>query len=73
MRTFVTFGQNHTHAVNGKTLDKDCVAVIKSESAEEGRALAFEFFGRQFCMEHPEPYWDEESLAYYPRGYIEVN
>jgi hypothetical protein len=31
MKTYVTFGQDHAHAVNGKTFDKDCVAIIHSE------------------------------------------
>ena len=36
MKTYVTFGFDHAHAINGKTFDKDCVAVIESESAENG-------------------------------------
>ncbi len=60
MRTYVTFGQTHAHSVNGKTFDKDCVAVIKTEKAWEGR--------------DKEEYWKEnEQLKYFPRGYINVN
>ena len=76
MKTFVTFGfdHTHTHVVDGKTFDKDCVAVIESESAERGRELAFEFFGRKFSMEYPEDHWDDAKMSkYYPRGYINVN
>ncbi len=29
MKTIVTFGQGHTHRVNGKTLDCNCVALIE--------------------------------------------
>lgn len=73
MKTYVTFGQTHVHSVNGKTFDKDCVAVIESSSPQEGRAKAFELFGPKFCFEYPEEHWDEESqLKYFPRGYIEV-
>ena len=72
MKTYITFGQDHVHAVAGKTIDKDCVAVIESNSPEEGRAKAFEIFGPKFCMEYPEEYWKEDSMKYYPRGYIEV-
>lgn len=73
MKTYVTFGQTHTHSVNGKTLDKDTVAIIKSGSAEEGRELAFSFFGPQFCFEYPEDRWDKGDMKYFPKGYVEVN
>lgn len=73
MKTYVTFGQVHVHSVNGKTFDKDCVAVIESDSAEQGRKLAFAYFDNKFCFEYPEQYWKEEKLEYFPRGYIGVN
>jgi hypothetical protein len=73
MFTYVTFGQDHAHHVNGKTFNKDCVAVIESNSAEEGRQLAFKFFGPKFCFEFPETHWDSSKMHYYPRGYIGVN
>lgn len=72
-KTYVTFGQSHVHSVGGRTFDKDCVAVINSESPKRGRELAFEFFNGEFCFEYPEQYWDESKLEYFPRGYIEVN
>ena len=71
--TYVTFGQAHAHAVNGKTFDKDCVAVITCDSAEEGRALAFELFDCTFCMEYHGEQFDMNDLDYYPRGLIGVN
>ena len=54
MKTYVTFGFDHAHAIDGKTFDKDCVAIIHSSGAEEYRDLAFEYFGRKFCFEYPE-------------------
>lgn len=72
MKTYVTFGFDHVHAVHGKTFDKDCVAVIESESVEAGRKKAFKFFGRQWCMEYPEETFDWDSMKYYPRGLIYV-
>lgn len=72
-KTYVTFGQDHAHAVNGQTLDKDCVAVIHSSGPEEGSELAFEYFGKQFCLEYPEAYFDHAIMEYFPRGLIEVN
>lgn len=67
--TYITFGQSHAHAVNGKTFDKDCVAMIPCSSAAEGRAKAFEIFGGKFCFS----YFDETpDMTYFPRGLMEV-
>lgn len=68
MKTFVTFGQGHVHFIDGKTFDKDCVAVVNGD-----RKKVFDIFGPKFCFEHPEDHWDESNLKYFPRGYIEVN
>lgn len=73
MKTYVTFGFDHVHSVAGKTLDKDCVAVITSSSSNEGRKIAFKLFGPKFCLEYPEDNFDFDSMHYYPRGLIEVN
>jgi hypothetical protein len=67
MKTFVTFGQGHTHRVNGKTFDCDCIAVVDGD-----RAKVFEIFGPKFCFEYPEENWDESKMKFFPRGYIEV-
>ena len=72
MKTYITFGFDHAHRVNGKTLDHDCVAVINHTEEEDGRAIAFELFGPKFCMEYSEKYWDESKLSYFPRGYVTV-
>ena len=72
MKTYVTFGQDHTHRVNGKTFDCDCVAVIHCDNAEDGRNKAFEYFGRKFCFEYPEEHFNHSSMYHYPRGLIEV-
>ena len=73
MKTYVTFGSNHTHRINGKTIDCNCVAVIESTDAEAGRARAFELFGRKWSMEYPEQFFNMDSMKYYPRGFIEVD
>jgi len=67
MKTFVTFGQGHTHRVNGKTFDCDCIAVVDGD-----RTKVFEIFGPKFCFEYPEENWDESKMKFFPRGYIEV-
>lgn len=68
MRTFVTFGQDHVHRVNGITFDADCVALVHGD-----RERVFEIFGSKFCFEYPEAHWDESKLKYFPRGIIEVS
>lgn len=72
-KTYVTFGQSHTHSVNGHTLDKDSVAVLYTRDPDEGRALAFSLFGTAFCFEYPERKFDRESLKWFPRGLIHIN
>ena len=68
MKTYVTFGQTHIHSVNGKTFDKDCVAVV-----DGGRDKVFEIFGPKFGFEYSEDEWNEEAMKYFPRGYITVD
>lgn len=74
-KTYITFGQVHTHSVGGKTLDKDSVAVINHTDEECGRAIAFELFGPEFFTSYTDEQWEEASdiLEYFPRGLIEVN
>ena len=72
MKTYVTFGQSHRHEINGKVFDKDCVAVIESDSALAGRGKAFELFGQKFCFEYPEDRFDPGIMRYFPRGFTHV-
>ena len=69
MTTYVTFGQVHIHSINGRTFDKDCIAVIPAESQEEGRELVFEYFGDKFCFEY---FNQMPNMKYFPRGLISV-
>lgn len=68
MKTFVTFGQEHIHILDGVVYDKDCVAVVNGD-----RERVFELFGPKFCFEYPEEYWNDSKMEYFPRGYIEVD
>lgn len=70
---YITFGQTHTHKHNGKTLDKDCVGVIKADSYDEMRALAFEWFGDKFFTTYTVEDFNEDDIKYFPRGFIELN
>lgn len=67
MKRYVTFGQNHIHRINGKTFDKDCVAVLYGT-----REDVFEIFEAKFCFEYTEEEFNFDSMKYYPRGLINV-
>ena len=71
MKVYVTFGQVHTHSVNGKTFDKDTVAEIECSSYDDGRDKAFEYFGDKFFTKYSE--MDEEELKYFPKGIVKIN
>ena len=68
MKTFVTFGFNHIHKINNNLFNHDCVAVVNGD-----RKTVFSLFGDKFCFEYPEEHWNDESMKYYPRGYITAN
>lgn len=74
MKTYVTFGQTHVHSINGKTFDKDSIAVIEAKDSDEGRSKTWEYFGSKFFTTYSELQWKEdEQLSWFPRGYINVN
>lgn len=65
MSCYITFGQAHTHRVNGVTLDCDSVAKVRD------RDQAFELFGPKFGTS----YTEEEIMKvmhYFPRGIIDL-
>lgn len=72
MKTYITFGQDHVHIIDGKTFDKDCIAIIESSSHDTARTLAFKFFGDRFCFSYPEDEFDHSMMKYFPKGFIEV-
>lgn len=65
---YFTFGQDHVHRVNGKTIDCDCVVKI---SSEEPRDKMFELFGPKWSMQYDEMPQDKLN-RFYPRGIIEL-
>jgi len=73
MKHYVTFGQVHVHSVNGRTLDKDCIAVYEAKDAQEGRTRAFEYFGNKFMTDYHGEQFDETTLHYFPRGYVHLD
>lgn len=68
---YVTFGQVHTHSVNGKTFDKDCLAEIEAETQRDAHANAMNIFEGKFhrCLTEKEA---KEALHFFPRGIISV-
>ena len=72
MKSYVTFGQAHAHAINGQVFDKDCVAVIEHEKDYQGREKAFELFGQKWGWIYSEENFNNDVMKFYPRGFIEV-
>ena len=70
--TYITFGEDHVHIINGIIFHKDCVALLEDITTRAGREIAFELFGKKFCFEYPEKHFNKETLKYYPRGLIIV-
>jgi hypothetical protein len=73
MLTFVTFGQVHAHSINGKTLDKDCVAVFGRMSEADVRALLHDSYNNEYAQTFNHTNWDVNLLKYFPRGYVYVD
>lgn len=72
MKAYITFGQLHTHRVNGKTFDCDCVAVIEGNNEDECREKAFHYFNDKWHQCISENNFKPEIMEYFPRGLIEV-
>ncbi len=68
MKFYISFGQVHTHSVNGQTIDKDCIVEISEPSMIEARKRAFKLFGRKFFT----VYNHAPDMEYYPRGIIKI-
>ncbi len=69
----ITFGQEHTHSVNGITLDKDCVAVIEAPEHSSAHDRAMHLFNGVFHNCTPEKVFDEsDRLKHFPRGKIKI-
>lgn len=67
MITYVTFGQQHTHRVNGITFDCDCVALVRGD-----RDRVQELFGLRFSTTYAGPDMPPGIIQYFPRGIVYV-
>lgn len=73
MKTYLTFGQTHTHTLQGNTLDKDIVMVIHSNTWEEARKKAFDLFNGVFATTYSEEDWKYvDAPRHFYRGYIHL-
>ncbi len=70
---YVTLGQQHTHRINGITLDCDSVVCYETENTQTGRTKAFELFGDKFFTDYHDTQFDMEDLQYFPRGIINID
>lgn len=68
VKTYFTFGQNHSHRYGNTTLDKDIVVEMETETHEEARARMFELFGQKWSNQ----YCDKIDISYYPRGVLKI-
>lgn len=65
MKTYITFGQDHSHTIGTQVFDKDCVAVVNLPEEE-----AREIFMPKFCFSYTEERWNPDDLNYFPRGLV---
>ena len=73
MKTYITFGQIHTHRINNETLDCDCVAAIEHDADTSGHKIAMRLFDAKFHNAYPEDQFDADKIMpYYSRGIIEI-
>ena len=63
-----SFGQNHAHAYNGRTYDKDCIIEIEANSKGEAHDKMFEVFGTKWSM----LYDQVPNMEYFPRGIMNL-
>lgn len=72
MKIYITFGQIHTHSINGKTFDRNCVALIEAEDHNAGRKIAFEHFSDKWHQSLEDKDITDEFMSYFPRGLINI-
>ena len=73
MKYYISFGQAHVHSKGGKTFDKDCLAEIDVNSADEAHTLAMMIFDGVFHNVYTEDRIKEEGfMEFFPRGIIKA-
>ncbi len=67
MKFYISFGQIHTHLINGMTIDKDCLVGLEAEDHMHAHMQAMDMFGPKFCF----VYSKQPDMKFFPRGVIE--
>lgn len=61
---YFTFGQIHTHSVNGVTFDKDIVVEISALSYDNAREIMVAIFGLKWAFQYDK----KPDMSFFPRG-----
>ncbi|MBW8034105.1 MAG: hypothetical protein FVQ79_00105 [Planctomycetes bacterium] len=70
MKTYYfSFGQDHTHRIDGVTLDADVLLKVTAEGYNEARQKVFDAIGPKWSFQYDD---DTMDLKYFPRGIVEV-
>lgn len=72
MKLWITFGQDHTHRVNGVTWDRNIVAEIDCFDYAEGRQIAEDLFGTKFAFSYT-PQELQANIHLFPRGVVNID
>lgn len=68
-RNYFTFGQTHTHRVDGVTFDCDSVVLIHGDPGH-ARALMFEKFGPKWAFHYTRTGAELFDMRHFPRGVV---
>lgn len=66
---FLTFGYVHSHYIDNKILDKDCVVKLRANSISEARKKCFDNFGNKWAFINGR----KPDMSYFPRGIIKLD
>lgn len=64
----ISFGQEHTHSLNGVTIDKDILVEVNAKNHYEASKKAHKLFGNLYCTTYMKNTKDENFYEYFPRG-----
>ena len=66
---YFSFGQDHTHRIDGTTLDADVLLEVEAKDSEEARDRVWRAFGAKWSMQYDE---DTVNFNYFPRGSVVI-
>ena len=66
----ITFGQIHTHRIDGKTIDKDCVVQIDAPNEFLAYEKAKTLFGENWSGIEKKQEYTDEVAEFFPRGIV---